>query len=131
MFAKSQLNAEGARRVEVAAACKLGRLSVKAARGKGCGAGAVLVRNDRDTELADLAEIETPFFALVDGSPGAEGIFLNQDLAIRAASVLRDLHAHFLSPFSLCPPRPRRRAVRSPAPGQIPQRYALWYRGAH
>jgi hypothetical protein len=52
--------------------------------------------------MADLAEIEALFFALVRGSAGAEGVFLNQDLAIRAASVLRDLHAHFPGAFSLC-----------------------------
>jgi hypothetical protein len=74
--------------MRVAAACKRGRLSVEAERRERRCAGAVLARNDRETELADLAEIEALFFALVGGSPGAERIFLNQNLAIRAASVL-------------------------------------------
>jgi hypothetical protein len=56
--------------MRVAATCKLGRLSVKTERGKRCGAGAVLVRHDRETELADLAEIEALFFALGRSLPG-------------------------------------------------------------
>src|SRR6516164_659391 len=85
----------------VATACKLGRLHVEAeCRERRC-AGAVLVWNDRETEVADLAEVEALFLALVSRSPGTEIIFLNQDLAIGAASVLRDLHAHFLGAFSL------------------------------
>jgi hypothetical protein len=60
-----------------AATCKLGRLSVRTERGKCCRAGVVLVRNDRETELADQAEIEALAFALAGRSPGAEGIFLN------------------------------------------------------
>jgi hypothetical protein len=51
--------------------------------------------------MADLAEIEALFFALVRGSAGAEGVFLNQDLTIRVASVFRDLHAYFLGAFAL------------------------------
>jgi hypothetical protein len=35
-------------------------------------------------------------FALIGGSPGAEVVFLNQNLAVRLAAVLRDFHAHFL-----------------------------------
>src|ERR1700720_3287622 len=59
-------------------------------------AGAALVWNNRETEMGDLAEIEALFFALIGGSPGAEVVFLNQNLAVRSAAVLRDLHAHFL-----------------------------------
>src|SRR5580693_5802850 len=59
-------------------------------------AGAVLVGNNAETEMANLAEIEALFFALVGGSPGAEVVFLNQNLAVRSAAVLRDFHAHFL-----------------------------------
>jgi hypothetical protein len=35
-------------------------------------------------------------FALIRGSPGAEIVFLNQNLPIRSSSVLRDFDAHFL-----------------------------------
>src|SRR5215469_16106373 len=85
----------------VATACKLGGSNVETeCRERRC-AGAVLVRNDRKPEAADLAEIEALFLALVSRSPGTEIIFLNQDLAIRAASVLGDLHAYFLGAFSL------------------------------
>jgi hypothetical protein len=59
-------------------------------------AGAVLVGNNAETEMANLAEIEALFFALVGGSPGAEVVFLNQNLAVRSAAVLRDFYAHFL-----------------------------------
>ena len=59
-------------------------------------AGTALVWNNRETEMGDLAEIEALFFALVGGSPGAEVVFLNQNLAVRSAAVLRDFHAHFL-----------------------------------
>ena len=46
--------------------------------------------------MSDLAEIEALFFALIGGSPGAEVVFLNQNLAVRLAAVFRDVHAHFL-----------------------------------
>ena len=46
--------------------------------------------------MGDLADIEALFFALVGGSPRAEVVFLNQNLAVRSAAALRDLHAHFL-----------------------------------
>ena len=45
-------------------------------------AGAALVWNNRETEMGDLAEIEALFFALIGGSPGAEVVFLNQNLAV-------------------------------------------------
>jgi hypothetical protein len=41
-------------------------------------------------------EIKALFFALISGSPGTEIVFLNQNLAIRSSSVLRDFDAHFL-----------------------------------
>src|SRR5580700_1136178 len=56
-------------------------------RRKCCRAGAVLVWNNRETEMANLVEIKPLFLALVGGSPGAEGVFLNQNLAIRSTSV--------------------------------------------
>src|SRR5712671_68903 len=59
-------------------------------------AGAALVRNNRETEMGDLAEIEALFFALIGGSPGAEVVFLNQNLAVRLAAVFRGCHAYFL-----------------------------------
>jgi hypothetical protein len=46
--------------------------------------------------MPSLAEVEPLFFALVGSSPGAKGVFLNQDLAVRSASILGDLHAHLL-----------------------------------
>ena len=46
--------------------------------------------------MGDLVEIEALFFALVGGSLGAEVVFLNQNLAVRLAAVLRDFHAYFL-----------------------------------
>jgi hypothetical protein len=52
--------------------------------------------------MAHLLEIESLFFVLVGGSPGAEGVLLNQDLAVRSASILRDFHAHFLGALAHC-----------------------------
>src|SRR5215510_6306130 len=52
--------------------------------------------------MASLEAVEAPFFALVGGSPGAEGVFLNHDLAVRSTSILRDLHADFLGALSQC-----------------------------
>jgi hypothetical protein len=46
--------------------------------------------------MAQLVEIEPLFFALVGGSPGAEGVLLNQNLAVRSASIVRDFHAYLL-----------------------------------
>ena len=64
-----------------------GRYAKEAERRKCCRAGAVLVWNNRETEMANLVEIKALFLALVGGSPGAEGVFLNQNLAIRSTSV--------------------------------------------
>jgi hypothetical protein len=52
--------------------------------------------------MADLEKVEALFFALVRGSPGAEGVLLNQDLAIRSAPILRDFHADLLGALALC-----------------------------
>src|SRR6202040_289868 len=60
-----------------------GPLGEEAERCKRRGAGAALVWNNRETEMGDLAEIEALFFALIGGSPGAEVVFLNQNLAVR------------------------------------------------
>jgi hypothetical protein len=46
-----------------------GRLSVEAKRRECRRAGAVLVRNNRETEVADRKEIEALFFALVGPLP--------------------------------------------------------------
>src|SRR5258708_34095076 len=46
--------------------------------------------------MSGLAEIEVLFFALIGGSPGAEVVFLNQNLAVRLAAVFRGFHAYFL-----------------------------------
>src|SRR5271166_5615736 len=73
-----------------------GPLGEEADRCKRCRAGSALIWNNRKTETGDLVEIEALFFALVGGSPGAEVVFLNQNLAVRLGAVLRDFHAHFL-----------------------------------
>src|SRR5229473_1498573 len=46
--------------------------------------------------MSDLEEIEALFFVLVGGSLGAEVVFLNQNLAVRSAAILRVFHAYFL-----------------------------------
>lgn len=46
--------------------------------------------------MGNAVEIKALFFALIGGSPGAEIVFLNQNLAVRSSSVLRDFNAHFL-----------------------------------
>src|ERR1700756_4481762 len=79
-----------------------GPLGEEAERCKRRRAGAALVWNNRETEMSDLTEIEALFFALVGGSPGAEVVFLNQNLAVRLAAVFRDVQAHFLGTL---PPR--------------------------
>jgi hypothetical protein len=50
--------------------------------------------------MGNPVEIKSLFFALVRGSPGAEIIFLNQNLAIRSSSALRDFNAYFLGTLS-------------------------------
>jgi hypothetical protein len=52
--------------------------------------------------MANLLEVESLFFALVGGSPGAESVLLNQDLAVRSASIVRDFHAHLLGALAHC-----------------------------
>src|ERR1700751_4971406 len=79
-----------------------GPLGEEAERCKRRRAGAALVWNNRETEMGDLAEIEALFFALIGGSPGAEVVFLNQNLAVRSATILRDFHAYFLSTLAHC-----------------------------
>jgi len=76
--------------------CTPGRLREEPECCKRRRAGAALVRYNRETEMSDLEEIEALFFVLVGGSPGAEVIFLNQNLAVRSAAILRDLRAYFL-----------------------------------
>ena len=50
--------------------------------------------------MAYLAEVKALLLALVGRSPGAEGVFLNQNLAVRATCVLRDFYAYFLGTLS-------------------------------
>ena len=50
--------------------------------------------------MANLVEIKALFFALVGGSAGAEGVLLNQNLAVRPTSIFRDFHADFLGTLS-------------------------------
>jgi hypothetical protein len=73
-----------------------GPLGEEAERCNRCRAGSALIWDKSKTEMSDLAEIEALFFALVGGSPGAEVVFLNQNLAVRLAAVFRDVQAHFL-----------------------------------
>ncbi len=54
-------------------------------------AEAILVRNDRETEMASLDAVEALFFTLVGGTSRAEGIFLHEDLPIGSTAVFRDL----------------------------------------
>jgi hypothetical protein len=83
----------GARFLDCATRC----LSEEPERGKRRRTRAALVGNNGETEMANLEEIEALFFALIGGSPGAEGVLLNQGLAVGSTAVLRHLHAHFLS----------------------------------
>ena len=50
--------------------------------------------------MGNLAQIKALFFALIRCSPGAEGVFLNQNLPISSTSVLRDFNAYFLGTLS-------------------------------
>ena len=81
-------------------------------------AGAVLVWNNRQSEMASLDKVEALFFALVRGSPGAEGVLLNQDLVVRLTFIFRDFHADFLGALPHClldlvdKPRDRLRLVK-------------------
>ena len=53
------------------------RSSEETERGERRQAGAVLVGDNREAEMADLKEVEALFLALVCGSTGAEGVLLN------------------------------------------------------
>ena len=44
--------------------------------------------------MGNAVQIKALFFSLIRGSPGAEIVFLNQDLAICPRSVFRDFYAH-------------------------------------
>jgi hypothetical protein len=46
--------------------------------------------------MGNPVEIKALFFTLMRGSPGAEIVFLNQNLPIRPTTVCRDFNAHFL-----------------------------------
>jgi hypothetical protein len=50
--------------------------------------------------MGNAVQIKALFFSLIRGSPGAEIVFLNQDLAICPRSVFRDFYAHLLGPFT-------------------------------
>src|SRR4051794_89065 len=50
--------------------------------------------------MGNPVEIKALVFALIHGSAGTEGVFLNQNLPIRSASVLRDFNAYFLGTLS-------------------------------
>src|SRR5215472_3036018 len=68
--------------------------------------------------MGHLPQIEALVFALKGGSPGTEIVFLNQNLAIRPASIVRRFHAHLLGALPHClldfvdEPRDRPRLVK-------------------
>jgi hypothetical protein len=78
------------------------RLGEETERSERCRAGTVLVWNNRKTEVANLVKVQPLFFALVGGSPRAEGVLLNQELAVCSASILGDFYTHFLCAFAYC-----------------------------
>ena len=50
--------------------------------------------------MGDLPQINALIFALKGGPPGAEIVFLDQNLAIRPASIVRRFHAQLLGAFA-------------------------------
>jgi hypothetical protein len=78
------------------------RLSEETERSERCRAGTVLVWNNRKTEVANLVKVQPLFFALVGGAPRAEGVLLNQELAVCSASIVGDFYAHLLRAFAYC-----------------------------
>ena len=50
--------------------------------------------------MGNLPQINALIFALKGGPPGAEIVFLNQNLAIRPASIVRRFQAHLLGAFA-------------------------------
>ena len=77
-------------------------LSEETERCERCRAGTMLVWNNRKTEIANLVKVQPLLFALVGGSPRAEGVLLNQQLTVCSASILGDLYAHLLGAFVYC-----------------------------
>src|SRR5271169_1118714 len=75
-------------------------LSEEAERCERRRAGAIFIWDNRETQTPGLEKIEAQFFALVGGSPGAEIVFLNQNLAVRSTSIFRDFDGDFLGPLS-------------------------------
>jgi hypothetical protein len=78
------------------------RLSEETERSERCRAGAVFIWNNRKTEVANLVKVQPLFFALVGGAPRAEGVLLNQELAVCSASIVGDFYAHLLRAFAYC-----------------------------
>jgi hypothetical protein len=50
--------------------------------------------------MSNLPHIKALVFVLKGGSPWTEIVFLNQNLAMRAASIVRRFHAHLLRAFA-------------------------------
>ena len=50
--------------------------------------------------MSNLPQIKALVFVLKGGSPGTEIVFLNQNLAIRPASIVRRFQAHLLGAFA-------------------------------
>jgi hypothetical protein len=55
-----------------------------------------LFGNNREKEMGNPVDINSLFFPLKGSSPRTEIVFLNQNLAIRRASIVRDFHADLL-----------------------------------
>jgi uncharacterized protein with GYD domain len=86
--------------------------------------------------MANLVQVQLRFFALVGGSPGAEGVLLNQDLAVRLASAEEATMAMYLTRFSYTPetwarmiehPEDRRNAARSYIESVGGKLHGFWY----
>ena len=75
--------------------------------------------------MSNLPQIKALVFALKGGSPGTEIVFLNQNLAILPASIVRRFHAHLLSAFAhrlldfVDEPRDRPRLVKFRGPSTL------------
>src|SRR5262249_40178234 len=72
------------------------RLRKEAERRERRRAGAALVWDNRETQMAGPNAVEPLLFPLIGRSCGAEGVLLNKDLAVRSTAVARDFHPYLL-----------------------------------
>src|ERR1700704_1903288 len=68
----------------------------KAKRSKSGDARAALVRNYGQAQMGDRREFQPQLFVLKDRTLRAEGVLLHEHLAVGAAVIRGDLHAHLL-----------------------------------